>query len=664
MDNVENTIEGNQNEQEVNFTGTPSNNDGVNKGDTSTNFELLNTPCEQEQSGKIIQKDNSKDFDLQNKSDQIITSSNSVNQNVSSVKEERDIASDEISSTNEDNKPFESQIKDESVLKDQGSNIDEENDYKIKNEVADIKQTDSSQHIIKMESNETGENFAKKEKIEEAVSTSQGFIEQNKFEKMDVDETENYAVSVQNIEVKNENLSKPIKMSVSLTPSETEAANILTNILQNAPVSNENILQKETANADSQQSTPTLITIPLNTLDESTQAENRPTINSIKNQTDSISTLPAESTNKPIITATINKTQLFNDDTGRLDALASAAIMQATNDSIQQETQNSANQHDEIKTNASNEIPSIPETLVNPNEGIQVQEQQTRPVLVPIPVTSIPPQPQQPPAPIAISTQNQIVQQQNKKVTKQRQARKESTSLDDPSNSDPNSKWNFVGIFTNTSQTVTDFINYNQWNSKMFDGLNSDCLPDLSSFDRIKLEPGTAYRFRLSAVNSVGRGEWGEISSYKTCLPGYPGAPSSIRVSKSAEGAHLSWEPPPANSGEIQEYSVYLAVKSPNTKEKTPPAQLAFVRVYCGANNQCIVANTSLANAHVDCTTKPAIIFRIAAKNEKGYGPATQVRWLQDPAASKTTRSTSSISNSSNFSANTNKRLKVGTTGM
>ena len=57
--------------------------------------------------------------------------------------------------------------------------------------------------------------------------------------------------------------------------------------------------------------------------------------------------------------------------------------------------------------------------------------------------------------------------------------------------------------------------------------------------------------------------------------------------------------------------------------------QLAFVRVFCGPQAQCIVANTNLAAAHIDTTTKPAIIFRIAARNEKGYGPATQVRWLQ-----------------------------------
>ena len=59
------------------------------------------------------------------------------------------------------------------------------------------------------------------------------------------------------------------------------------------------------------------------------------------------------------------------------------------------------------------------------------------------------------------------------------------------------------------------------------------------------------------------------------------------------------------------------------------PSQLAFVRVYCGPVNQCTVTHASLAAAHLDTTSKPAIIFRIAARNEKGYGPATQVRWLQ-----------------------------------
>ena len=107
---------------------------------------------------------------------------------------------------------------------------------------------------------------------------------------------------------------------------------------------------------------------------------------------------------------------------------------------------------------------------------------------------------------------------------------------------------------------------------------------------------------------------------------GYPGAPSAIKISKSAEGAQISWEPPSSNVGPILEYSVYLAVRSASTALNndgeprtilSTPNQLAFIRVYCGSNNSCSVTNSSLSAAHVDTTTKPAIIFRIAARNDK-----------------------------------------------
>lgn len=74
-------------------------------------------------------------------------------------------------------------------------------------------------------------------------------------------------------------------------------------------------------------------------------------------------------------------------------------------------------------------------------------------------------------------------------------------------------------------------------------------------------------------------------------------------------------------------YQIAFVVYQSETKPAV--AQLAFVRVFCGKTNQCTVLNSSLASAHIDTHTKAAIIFRIAAKNEKGYGPATQVRWLQ-----------------------------------
>ena len=159
---------------------------------------------------------------------------------------------------------------------------------------------------------------------------------------------------------------------------------------------------------------------------------------------------------------------------------------------------------------------------------------------------------------------------------------------------------------------------------------------------RIELQPGTAYKFRVASVNACGTGEFSDMAAFKTCLPGYPGAPSAIRISKAADGAHLSWEPPANSAGNITEYSVYLAIRSPpqSTVANNQANQLAFVRVYCGAQPACVVGSSSLQSAHVDVTTKPAIIFRIAARNEKGYGPATQVRWLQDVKSETAARAT------------------------
>ncbi|KAE8298012.1 Host cell factor 1 [Larimichthys crocea] len=190
-------------------------------------------------------------------------------------------------------------------------------------------------------------------------------------------------------------------------------------------------------------------------------------------------------------------------------------------------------------------------------------------------------------------------------------------------------QWFDVGIVKVTNMVVTHF--YVPGDDSQGDD-DSGIMPDYGQMKKMELQPGTAYKFRVAGINACGRGSFSEISAFKTCLPGFPGAPCAIKISKSPDGAHLTWEPPSVTSGKIIEYSVYLAIQSNQTAEAkaSTPAQLAFMRVYCGPNPSCLVQSSSLSNAHIDYTTKPAIIFRIAARNEKGYGPATQVRWLQE----------------------------------
>lgn len=192
--------------------------------------------------------------------------------------------------------------------------------------------------------------------------------------------------------------------------------------------------------------------------------------------------------------------------------------------------------------------------------------------------------------------------------------------------------WCDVGVIKGTTCLVKQF--YSTSITDEHESTSLDHLPDYTNKLKIDIQPGTAYKLRIAAINTCGRGEWSEISAFKTCLPGYPGAPSAIKITKAPDGASLTWEAPPTSSGKILEYSVCLAIKNPKegTAQSPKPTStnLNFVRVYCGPHNAAVVSHESLGAALIDRTNKPAIIFRIAAKNEKGYGPATQVRWLQD----------------------------------
>ncbi|KAI4904575.1 hypothetical protein NFI96_027378, partial [Prochilodus magdalenae] len=154
----------------------------------------------------------------------------------------------------------------------------------------------------------------------------------------------------------------------------------------------------------------------------------------------------------------------------------------------------------------------------------------------------------------------------------------------------------------------------------------------IGSWGKIKRTPPTGHRLKPPVPRR--KNQWFDVGN---CESDEHGGNAFLHAADyaphidSPDGAHLTWEPPSVTSGKIIEYSVYLAIQSSQTTEAkaSTPAQLAFMRVYCGPNPSCLVQSSSLSSAHIDYTTKPAIIFRIAARNEKGYGPATQVRWLQ-----------------------------------
>uniref|UniRef100_A0A673B9E9 Fibronectin type-III domain-containing protein n=1 Tax=Sphaeramia orbicularis TaxID=375764 RepID=A0A673B9E9_9TELE len=156
---------------------------------------------------------------------------------------------------------------------------------------------------------------------------------------------------------------------------------------------------------------------------------------------------------------------------------------------------------------------------------------------------------------------------------------------------------------------------------------------DYQDREKRELTPGQTYRFRVAGINCFGQGDYSPVSEFKTCQPGFPGAPSAVKITKANDSVHITWEAPSSTSGRILEYSMYMAVRKSRSTSSERPGQMAFIRIYRGTKMSCSVSSSHLDNAHIDCSAsnRPAVVFRIAAKNEQGYGPATQIRWIQDP---------------------------------
>lgn len=192
--------------------------------------------------------------------------------------------------------------------------------------------------------------------------------------------------------------------------------------------------------------------------------------------------------------------------------------------------------------------------------------------------------------------------------------------------------WFDVGYVRNAPFAVQDF--YFSVTSIDHSSDTSECLPNYAGLNKHALLPGTAYKFRVAAVNACGIGEWSDVVAFKTCSPGYPGAPRLLQILRMSEGAMVKWDAPLLRYGKIVEYSLCLAIKNrasgDGNANNMQLRDFHFVRVYCGIENCAFVENSSLEAAYIDRRHKPAILFRIAARNEKGYGPATQVKWLQE----------------------------------
>eukprot|EP00741_Cyanophora_paradoxa_P005563 tig00000900_g5393.t1 len=136
-----------------------------------------------------------------------------------------------------------------------------------------------------------------------------------------------------------------------------------------------------------------------------------------------------------------------------------------------------------------------------------------------------------------------------------------------------------------------------------------------TEFTANDLRPVILYKFRVAAVNALGRGEFGKHVAVLTD-PGPPGAPVDLRlVEKSDERVALAWDHPLRDGGDpVRKYSLEIRVAGRGE----------FIEVYLGKERAYEIAGLLGGKAYE---------LRVVALNSKGPGPYSDLLTVVTDAA-------------------------------
>lgn len=99
-------------------------------------------------------------------------------------------------------------------------------------------------------------------------------------------------------------------------------------------------------------------------------------------------------------------------------------------------------------------------------------------------------------------------------ISKSEPAESAVSNEESPAKKKDSSEWYDVGIIRGTNCTVNSYFippeGYDE-NTPILEFLTG-VDPDFSKHLKVNLEPGTAYKFRIAAINSRGQGPWSEVS--------------------------------------------------------------------------------------------------------------------------------------------------------
>ena len=135
------------------------------------------------------------------------------------------------------------------------------------------------------------------------------------------------------------------------------------------------------------------------------------------------------------------------------------------------------------------------------------------------------------------------------------------------------------------------------------------------AYEHTGLKPGSEYRYRVAAINEMGRGEWSREAEARTDAV-VPEAPLNLKATIAAfDRIDLAWEPPGYDGG------------APVTK------YVIDARAGDGRDWELLAEVDGLAYAHTGATPGVLWSYRVSAVNEAGMGPASEAASarLDDP---------------------------------
>ena len=148
----------------------------------------------------------------------------------------------------------------------------------------------------------------------------------------------------------------------------------------------------------------------------------------------------------------------------------------------------------------------------------------------------------------------------------------------------------------------------------------------------VPLAKASNYEIRIRGENALGSGPWTQ-TNFKTVVPGLPSSPVDVDINvKDRDFINLKWNSVDAGKADVQ-FCIFIATRA---VQKNAAKNVVWKKIWMNRECKATIARNDSNCVNMLIENGKTAQFRIAAKNSKGFGPATQIKFnLYDNKGSK-----------------------------